>query len=100
VKAILQCAEFTLDALNTADVGPKRPFGVDECALWARIAGPRFAAQVEAVVSLVGASSYCCKAAAEAKEAMAIKYINKSASPKLKPVAVCGVLSHESSRAS
>ena len=38
--------------------------------------GPQFAAQVAAVVSLVEASANHCKAAAVAKEAMAIKYGN------------------------
>ena len=49
-----------------------------ECALWARFAGPRFAAQVAAVVSLVEAPFNCCKAAKVSKEAIAIKYINKT----------------------
>jgi hypothetical protein len=69
-------AEFNLDALNTVDLGPKRPFSMGGCALWARLAGPRFAAQVAAVVSLVEAPSNCGKAAAVAKEVMAIKYGN------------------------
>ena len=46
VKAILQSAESNLNALNTADLGPKCPFSVGECALWARLTGPQFAAQV------------------------------------------------------
>jgi hypothetical protein len=57
-------------------LGPKRLFGVGECALWARLVGPRVAAQVAAVVSLFEAPSNCGKAAAVAKEAMAIKYGN------------------------
>ena len=75
-KASLQRAESNLNALNTVDLGPKRPFSVGECALWARLTGPRFAGQVAAVVSLVEAPSNNCKAAAVAKEAMAIKYGN------------------------
>ena len=52
-KASLQRAESNLNALNTVDLGPKRPFSVGECALWARLSGPRFAGQVAAAVSLV-----------------------------------------------
>jgi hypothetical protein len=52
-KAIFRTAESNLDALNTVDLGPKRPFSVGECALWARLTGPQFSAQVAAVVSLV-----------------------------------------------
>ena len=62
VKASLQRAESKLNALNTVDLGPKRPFSVGECALWARLTGPRFAAQVAAVVSLVEAPANHCKA--------------------------------------
>jgi hypothetical protein len=51
---------------------------VGECALWARLAGPRFAAQVAAVVGLVEAPANYLKATAVAKEAMAIKYISKT----------------------
>jgi hypothetical protein len=76
LEAIFRIAESNLDALSTVDLGPKRPFSVVDCALWAWVAGPRFAAQVAAVVSLVEAPSSCCKAAAVAKEAMDIKYIN------------------------
>jgi hypothetical protein len=36
VKASLQRAESNLNALNTVDLGIKRPFSVGECALWAR----------------------------------------------------------------
>ena len=43
-KASLQRAESNLNALNTVDLGPKRPFSVGECALWARLTGPQFAA--------------------------------------------------------
>ena len=42
VKARLQRAESNLNALNTVDLGPKRPFSVGECALWARLTGPQF----------------------------------------------------------
>ena len=72
VNAILQRAESNLNALNTVDLGPKRLFSVGECALWARLTGPQFAAQVTAAVSLLEAHSNCCKAAAVAKEVMAI----------------------------
>jgi hypothetical protein len=72
LKASLQRAESNLDALNTVDLGPKRPFSVGECALWARLTGPRFAAQVAAVISLVEAPANHRKANTEAKEAMAI----------------------------
>ena len=57
VKAILQSAESNLNALNTVDLGPKRPFSVGECALWARLTGPRFAGQVAAALSLVEAAT-------------------------------------------
>jgi hypothetical protein len=40
VKASLQRAESNLNALKTVDLGPKRPFSVGECALWARLTGP------------------------------------------------------------
>jgi hypothetical protein len=33
VKASLQSAESNPNALNTVDLGPKRPFSVGECAL-------------------------------------------------------------------
>jgi hypothetical protein len=45
VKASLQRTESNLDALKTVDLGPKRSFSVGECALWARLTGPRFAAK-------------------------------------------------------
>jgi hypothetical protein len=76
VKEIFRIAEFNLDALSTVDLGPKRPFGVNECALKARLAGPRFAAQVATVVSLVEAPSNCGKSIAVAKEIMAIRHGN------------------------
>jgi hypothetical protein len=78
VKASLQRAESNLDSLNTVDLGPKRPFGVGECALWARLTGPRFAAQVAAMVSLVEAPASHCKASTVAKEAMAIMPGNRT----------------------
>ena len=65
-----------LDALNTVDLRPTRPFSVGECALWARLNGLQFAAQVAAVVSLVEAPANHRKATAVAKEVMAIKYGN------------------------
>jgi hypothetical protein len=34
-----------LNALSTVDLGPKRPFSVGECALWARLTKPRLVAQ-------------------------------------------------------
>jgi hypothetical protein len=78
VKASLQRAESNLNALNTVDLGPKRSFSVGECALWARLAGPRFAAQVAAAVSLVEAPANHSKATTVAKEVMAIKYSNQT----------------------
>jgi uncharacterized protein YlaN (UPF0358 family) len=72
-KAILRIAESNLDALSTADLGLKRHFSVGECALWARLAGLQFAAQVAAVVGLVEASANHREATAVAKEVMAIK---------------------------
>jgi len=72
VKASLQRAESNLNALSTVDLGPKRPFRVGECALWARLTGPRFAGQVAAALSLVEAPADHCKASTVAKEAMAI----------------------------
>ena len=45
-----------------------------ECALWARLARPQFAAQVAAAVSLVEAPANHYKSTAVVKEAMAIKY--------------------------
>jgi hypothetical protein len=76
VKAIFRIAESNLDALSTVDLGPKRPFSVGECALWARSTGLQFAAQVSAVVSLVEAPASHRKATTVAKEIMAIKYGN------------------------
>ena len=67
-KAILRTAESNLDALNTVDLGPTSAFSVGKCALWARFAGPRFAAKATAAISSVKVPSSCCKAAAEAKE--------------------------------
>jgi hypothetical protein len=78
VKASLQRAEPNLNALNTVDLGPKRPCCVGECALWARLTGPQFAAQVAAAVSLVEAHSNCGKAAAVAKKVMAIMPGNRT----------------------
>jgi hypothetical protein len=76
VKEIFRIAEFNLDALSTVDLEPKRLFGVGECALKARLAGSRFAAQVAAVVSLVEAPSNCGKSVAVANEVMAIRHGN------------------------
>jgi hypothetical protein len=55
LESHFRTAESDLDALNTVDLGPKRPFSVGECALWARLTGPQLAAQVAAMVSLVEA---------------------------------------------
>ena len=77
-KASLQRAESNLNALNTVDLGPKRPFSVGECALWARLTGPQFAAQVAAAVSLVEAPANHCKASTVAKEVMAIMPGNRT----------------------
>jgi hypothetical protein len=49
---------------------------VGECALWVRLTGPQFAAQVAAVVSLVEAPANHCEATTEAEAAIAIKYLN------------------------
>ena len=78
VKAILQRAESNLNALNTVDLGPKRPFSVGECALWARLTRPRFAAQVAAAASLVEAPANHFKASTVAKEVMSIMFGNKT----------------------
>jgi hypothetical protein len=78
VKASLQSAEFNLDALNTVDLGPKRPFSVSECALWARSTGPHFAAQVALVAGLVDVPANHWKATTVAKEVMAIMLGNKT----------------------
>jgi hypothetical protein len=87
VKVGLPRAESNLEALRTVDLGPKRPFGVGECVLWARLAGPQFSAQVAAVVSLVEDPANHREATAAAKEVMAIKYSNKTRPPlrKLQP---------------
>jgi hypothetical protein len=74
VKVIFRIAESKLDALNTADLGSKRPISVGELALWAHLTGPQFAAQVGTVVSLVETPTNHYKAPAVAKEVMAIKY--------------------------
>ena len=73
VKASLQRAESNLNALSTVDLGPTRPFSVGECALWARLTRPQFAAQVAAVVSLAEAPANHCEDTTVAKEVMAIK---------------------------
>ena len=75
-QIIFRSAESNLDALNTVGLGLKRPFSAGECALWARLTGPRFAAQVTAVVSLVEALANHRKATTVAKEVMAVKYSN------------------------
>jgi hypothetical protein len=77
VRAIFRTAESNLDALSTVDLGPKRSYSVSECALSARLTGPRFAAQVAAVASLVEAPANHCKATTVAKEVMAIMLGNK-----------------------
>jgi hypothetical protein len=78
VKAILQITESNLNALSTVLLGPKRPFSVGECALWARLTGPQLAAQVAAVVSLVEAPANHCKTSTVAKEVMAIMPGNRT----------------------
>jgi hypothetical protein len=78
VKIILQSAESNLNALNTVNFGPKRPFSVGECALWARLTRPRFDAQVAAAVSLVEAPANHRKASTLAKGVMAIMLGNKT----------------------
>ena len=74
VPTIFRNADSNLDAPRTVDLGPRRPSSVGECVLWARLAGPQFAALVTAVVSLVEAPTSDRKATAVAKEAMAIRY--------------------------
>jgi hypothetical protein len=78
VQASLQSAESNLDALNTVDLGHKRAFSVGECALWARLTGPQFAAQVAAAVSLVEAPASHRNATTVAKEVMAIMPGNRT----------------------
>ena len=78
VKASLQPAESNLNALNTVDLGPKRLFSVGDCALWARLTGPQFAAQVAAAVGLVEAPANHWKATTVAKEVMVIMFGNKT----------------------
>ena len=78
VKDILQITESNLNALNTVHLGPKRPFSVGECALWARLTEPRFAAQVAAAVGLVEAPENHFKATTVAKEVMAIMLGNRT----------------------
>jgi hypothetical protein len=78
VKDIFRIAESNLDVLNTVDLGPKRPFGVGECALCARLAGPQFAVQVGEVVSLAEAPANHRETTTVAKEVMAIEYSNKT----------------------
>ena len=78
VKAILQIAESNLNALNTVHLGPKRPFSMGECALWARLTELRFTGQVAAADSLVEAPFNSGKAAAVAMEVVAIMLGNKT----------------------
>jgi hypothetical protein len=78
VKASLQSAKSNLDAFITVDLGPKRSFSVGECALWALLTGPQFAAQVAAAVGLVEAPTNHCKVSTVAKEVMAIMFGNKT----------------------
>jgi predicted anti-sigma-YlaC factor YlaD len=76
VQTIIRTAESNVDALNTVDLGPKRPVSVGKCALCSRLSEQRFAAQVAAAVGLVEAPASDYKATAVAKEATAIKYGN------------------------
>jgi hypothetical protein len=66
-----------INALDIVDLGPERPFSVSECALWARLSGSRFAAQVAAAISLVEAPANHRKASTVAKEVMVIMLGNK-----------------------
>jgi hypothetical protein len=52
--------------------------GVGECALWARLTGPQFAAEVAVAVSLVEAPENHPKATMVAKEVMAIMPDNRT----------------------
>ena len=63
-------------------LGTQDPLSAGECALYARLTGPRFAAQVAAVVGLVEDPANHYEAAAVAKEIMAIKYSNRPSSKK------------------
>jgi cytochrome b len=78
VGVVFRIAESNLDSPNTVDLGPKRHFAVGECALWARLTWPQIAAQVAEVASLVEAPASHYKATTVTKEAMAIKYSNKT----------------------
>jgi hypothetical protein len=51
---------------------------VGGCALWARLAGPQFAAQVAAAISLVEAPANHYRASTVAKEVMAIMPGNRT----------------------
>jgi hypothetical protein len=57
-QIIFRNAESNLDALNAADLGPRRPSSVGGRLLWARLTGPKFAAQVTARISLVPCQSW------------------------------------------
>jgi hypothetical protein len=74
VQGVFLDAESKLGTLNTITLGPPRAFTVGDSALWSRLCGASFAAQVAAVVSLQVAPASLCKAAALAKEVAAIRY--------------------------
>ena len=65
--------------LNSINLGPKRSFTVAECALWAALCGPQFAAQVAAVVSLEEVLKGRKKIPALAKDVAAIRYGHSTA---------------------
>ena len=65
--------------LNSINLGPKRSFTVAECALWAALCGPQFAAQVAAVVSLEEVPKGHGKISVLAKDVAAIRYSNSTA---------------------
>jgi hypothetical protein len=74
VHIFFRSAESNVYGLCTVFLVPERSLSVGESALWVRLTGPRFADQVAAVVSLLDSPTGHFKAAAVAKEAMAIRY--------------------------
>jgi len=76
VQAVFLDAESKLGTLNPIDLGPKRSVTVGESALWSKMCGVQFAAQIAAAVSLEEPPTSCYKAAALAKEVGAIRYSN------------------------
>jgi hypothetical protein len=75
-KDVFLDAKSKLGALNSIDLGPKRPVTVGESAPWSRVCGPRFATRVAMAVSLEAAPASHCEAAALVKVVGAIRYGN------------------------